>query len=326
MALPLADGEITLAVDGNMGSSFIDLEDVTRVITKGGRVQDIGKGLSDFNGFDTGIFVCTPAIFRALEYCMEEYDDTTISRAVQIMAVDGRRTNAFDIGDRLWIDIDNEKTLIKAESKLLPVLTKASDGPVSRYLNRPISLRITRYIWLKTDLTPNSISIFSFLLSLSAAFFFFLGEYFNLVIGAILTHVSSIIDGCDGEVARLKYKSTSFGSWFDAVLDRYADGFILFGLAYHTLFANDSHLPVFVVGFFALIGTFMNSYMADKYDGFMRKKLGTGRRYFRIGRDVRMFIIFLGALANQSLLTLLFIAVIMNLENIRRVVVLYRNG
>ena len=51
-----------------------------------------------------------------------------------------------------------------------------------------------------------------------------------------------------------------------------------------------------------------------------------GPHYFRIGRDVRIFIIFLGALMNQPLLTLLLIALLMNIENIRRVVVLYKNG
>jgi CDP-L-myo-inositol myo-inositolphosphotransferase len=54
----------------------------------------------------------------------------------------------------------------------------------------------------------------------------------------------------------------------------------------------------------------------------MKRKLGPGKYYFRMGRDVRMFIIFLGALINQPLLTLVLIALLMNAENIRRIVVL----
>jgi len=58
----------------------------------------------------------------------------------------------------------------------------------------------------------------------------------------------------------------------------------------------------------------------------MKRKLGPGEHYFRMGRDVRMFIIFIGALINQPLLTLVIIAILMNIENIRRVVVLNKDG
>jgi CDP-L-myo-inositol myo-inositolphosphotransferase len=156
------------------------------------------------------------------------------------------------------------------------------------------------------------------------ALFFFWGGYLNLVIGAILAQTSSIIDGCDGEIARLKFKTTEFGGWFDAVLDRYADAFLLFGLTYHVYFIGREWLTLFI-GFLAIIGAFMNSYTADKYDGLMKRKVGLGKYYLRIGRDVRIFFILLGALINQPLLTLILIALLMNLENIRRIVVLSRN-
>ena len=157
------------------------------------------------------------------------------------------------------------------------------------------------------------------------AFFFFLGGYSNLVIGALLAHLSSVIDGCDGEIARLKFQVTEFGGWFDAVLDRYADAFLLFGLTYYVYAANRDISALFI-GFLAIIGTFMNSYTADKYDGLMKRKLVPGKYYFRMGRDVRMFIIFVGALLNQPLIVLALIALLMNAENIRRIVVLYKNG
>jgi CDP-L-myo-inositol myo-inositolphosphotransferase len=146
-----------------------------------------------------------------------------------------------------------------------------------------------------------------------------------LVVGALLAHVSSVIDGCDGEIARLKFQATEFGGWFDAVLDRYADAFLLFGLTYHVYVANSDIFALFI-GFLAMIGTFMNSYTADKYDGLMKRKLRPGKHYFRMGRDVRMFIIFVGALLNQPLLVLVLIALLMNAENIRRIVVLYKDA
>ncbi len=139
-----------------------------------------------------------------------------------------------------------------------------------------------------------------------------------------MAQISSVIDGCDGEIARLKFKATEFGGWLDAVLDRYADAFLLFGLTYHAYLINNNYWDI-VIGFLAIIGTFMNSYTADKYDGLMKRKLGPEKHYFRIGRDVRIFIILLGALINMPFLTLGIIAVSMNIENVRRIWLLYRN-
>ena len=125
--------------------------------------------------------------------------------------------------------------------------------------------------------------------------------------------------GCDGEVARLKYLESAFGGWFDAVLDRYADAFMLFGLTWH-VYAERAYAVVLVVGFLALIGSFMISYTADKYDGLMRASVESGKG-IRIGRDMRVFLIFLCAVCNQPLVALLIIAVLMNLETVRRVLV-----
>ncbi len=210
----------------------------------------------------------------------------------------------------------------EAENRLLAGLRKNTDGPVSRYLNRPISLKITKYL-LKTSITPNQISFFSFMLATVGAAFFFIDGYLYLAVGAVLAQVASVVDGCDGEIARLKFKITGFGGWFDAVLDRYADAFLLLGLTWH-VWSADGNFLVFFIGFMAIIGSFMNSYTADKYDGLMKRKLDIGKQYFRVGRDVRVFIIFVGALINQPLSTLIFIALLMNTENVRRVVVLYK--
>lgn len=319
----IADGEVMLAVDYNIKTNkLVDVNDVTKVLVEDNRILDIGKNIKKYNAYDTGIFLCSPAIFSAIEESLHN-NDSSLSGGIRVLASKGK-AKVFDIKDDYWIDVDDEKTFKKAESKLLDTLKKTSDGPVSRYLNRPISTRITRHL-LRTDITPNYVSFFPFILATLGAFFFFLGGYVNLVIGAILAQVSSVIDGCDGEIARLKFQITEFGGWFDAVLDRYADAFLLFGLTYYVYFANRNFLVLFI-GFLAIIGAFMNSYTADKYDGLMKRKLGPGKYYFRMGRDVRMFIIFLGALINQPLLALVLIALLMNAENIRRVVVLYKNG
>ena len=102
-------------------------------------------------------------------------------------------------------------------------------------------------------------------------------------------------------------------------MDRYSDAFLLLGLTLHVFSVSGSRLDL-LVGFLAIIGSFMNSYSADKYDGLMARRL-RGAPYFRLGRDVRVFIIFIGAVFNQPLLTLSVIALVMNIEVVRRIIV-----
>jgi len=318
----VADGEVMLAVDYNLENKTVDVNDVTKVLVDGNnRIVNIGKKIKKYNAYDTGIFLCSPALFEALEKGSAR-GETSLSAGIKILAKK-KKARVFDIKGNYWIDVDDEKAFRKAENILSVNLKKTSDGPVSRHLNRPISILISKYL-LKKRITPNQITFFAFMLSVIGAFFFFLEGYTNLLIGGILAQISSIIDGCDGEIARLKFQTSEFGGWYDAVLDRYADAFLLFGLTYYSYFLVENFLYL-LVGFLALIGTFMNSYTADKYDGLMKKRTIPGKHYFRIGRDVRMFIIFLGTLINQPVLILFIIAFTMNAENIRRIVMFYKS-
>lgn len=315
---PIDEGEITLAVDSYTTNSLIDMDDVTRVQSENGKVRDIGKGLVSFNGLDVGIFLCTPVLFEALERSAAIHGDTSLSGGVRCLATAGK-VKALDIQGRFWLDVDDPKALEKAERVLLEqVRDKPNDGPVSRYLNRPLSVRISRQL-TRLAISPNQISLVSFLFSLLAAGLFAVGGYPALLAGGVLAQVASIIDGCDGEVARLKFRESDFGGWFDAVLDRYADAFLLFGLTWHAYGARADGIAL-LIGFLAIIGSFMLSYTADKYDSLMRGRIAGGRR-LRIGRDIRVFLIFLGALFNQPFGALAVIAVLMNTETVRRVIV-----
>ncbi len=320
----LKKGEIALAVDGDLGNLLVDMEDVTRVRQESGKICHIGKGLENFNGFDTGVFYCTPAIFDAIAKKSRQ-GDTSLSAAVRHMA-DRKRANAVDVSGQFWIDVDDPESFKRAEQAMLNRLhAKLNDGPVSRYLNRHLSIQISK-ILVRYPITPNHISLVSFICSLIAAVLFVAGRYFTLVLGGILAQFASIVDGCDGEVARLTYQSSDYGGWLDAVLDRYADAFLLFGLTWY-LYTTGSERTFLFVGFMAIIGSFMLSYTADKYDNLMGKRIKHGRfAGLRLGRDVRIFLIFLGGLVNQIRLTLVIIALVMNLETMRRVLTCRQDG
>lgn len=114
---PVEDDETILAVDFNVrGNAYVDLDDVTRVRVEAGRITAIGKGLEDHNAYDTGLFLGTPALFRALGESQER-GDFTLSGGLKVLAMAGK-ARVWDIGARYWIDVDDEKAVAKAESLL----------------------------------------------------------------------------------------------------------------------------------------------------------------------------------------------------------------
>ncbi len=116
MASTLEPDTVTLAVDFNVAGSINDLDDVTRVKCSDGRIEHIGKVIRDFNAIDTGIFLCTPVIFEALEASQAAGDDS-ISGAMNVLARWGK-ARVFDIQGRLWLDVDDPPSFDKAEDLL----------------------------------------------------------------------------------------------------------------------------------------------------------------------------------------------------------------
>ncbi len=316
---PPPPGEMRLAVDRDKDGIF-DLDDVTRVRIDDGRIQDIEKLLDDWDAGDTGIMLCTSGLYEGLERAAARNEHGLSDGLRELAGEDRART--VDVTGMSWLDVDTPEALREAERRLLREHgAKTRDGPVARHLNRPVSRWLSRYL-VRTAVTPNQISVFSWLLSCVAAGLMAAGGYPALAAGGALAQLASIIDGCDGEIARLKHSQSEFGGWFDAVLDRYADAVLLFGLMWHEFSATGTSLSV-LLGFAAIVGSFLNSYTADKYDGLMAQRL-QGASYFRLGRDVRVFVIFLGALLNLPLVTLGVIALVMNVEVVRRIVVCAR--
>tara|TARA_B100000929_G_scaffold63301_1_gene48213 strand:+ start:1076 stop:2410 length:1335 start_codon:yes stop_codon:yes gene_type:complete len=295
-------------------SQFNELNDATKVKTKNGNISHIGKSIKAIDGFDTGFFVIAS---KTLEHTgsMSDEKNISLSRVMQKIA-DNDHLCCIVVPAQSWMDIDTKEDLEKAKDFLFDAAnSKSNDGPVSRYLNRPISNRISKQI-VNFPVKPNHISLVSFLLSLLAAIIMASAGHLFLVLGALLAQLSSILDGCDGEIARLKNISSKYGGWFDQTLDRYADFLLITGLTFHTYYLHQS-IYVFLIGILAIGGSLILSYSAIVYD-----PASKNIQKFRMGRDVRIFIILIGSIANFPYVTLLFLALLMNIEVLRRLWVL----
>lgn len=142
----------------------------------------------------------------------------------------------IEVDEESWQAIAKPEDLKAAEQKLDRWLVKPTDGIFAR-MNRSVSIPISRQL-LRFPITPNMVSLFTLALSLVGAAFFAVGGYFNCLAGAILGVWGSILDGCDGEIARLKLQASVFGCWLDTICDYtyYIVTFagIIVGVARHT--------------------------------------------------------------------------------------------
>lgn len=123
----------------------------------------------------------------------------------------------FESGEFVVAPVD-ARTRREAEDLLLASLIKATDGLISRAINRKVSLRVTRSL-LETSLTPNQMTVIAGAFGFAAILAVAWGGAAWFVPGAVLLQAQSILDGCDGEISRLKYIRSRLGEWLDQVLD-----------------------------------------------------------------------------------------------------------
>ena len=117
------------------------------------------------------------------------------------------------------------------------------------------------------------------------------------ILAGLVIQLSSIVDGCDGEVARLRFQSSKFGGWFDTILDRYADTVIVGGVSFGYWLAHP-HPAVWLGAMMALTGFIMASYVKKEFVIRFQSKPPAGLLGALIKRDLRIFAIMLGAIAN----------------------------
>ncbi len=116
------------------------------------------------------------------------------------------------------IRIERESEIPDAERRLFQRLIKPTESFLSQKFERKVSLAITRRL-LYTRVTPNRISIASILLGVLSALLFLGDSRMLHVLGGVLLLFSSILDGCDGELARLRFQESRWGSWLDFLGD-----------------------------------------------------------------------------------------------------------
>ena len=295
-----------------------ELVGVTKVYIEDSYVKTIGKDLKRYNAVDCGVFVLSTNVFSTLEESFR-LGNYSLTGGIKKLAAH-KKLVAHDIGNHLWQGINTNGDLKYAEKKLFSTLRGHRDGLIAKHINRRLSIPITKII-SKYDISPNVITIISFLISVGGGLSFFFGPIF-ILLGGVLVQLSAVIDGVDGEISRLKFKSSKYGVYLDSILDRYADAAIIIGVTYYC-YRSFPETWFILVALLALLGTNLSMMSMDVFfrsfgSKYVTTTLGTKAKFLLAGRDGRLFLIFIGAITNQLLPVMIILAVTTNLLMIYR--------
>jgi CDP-L-myo-inositol myo-inositolphosphotransferase len=301
LAEPLAQDEVTLAVDYDAENVF-DLPDLTKVEVCEERIAAIGKDLTTWNAGDTGLFYCSSRLFEGLARAHER-SKFSLTDGIQECAAKGG-VRAIDVTGKLWLDVDTPEAFQEATRRIDAAMAKGGeDGFISQYINRPLSRRLSVAL-SRTPLTPNHITLLSFFMGLLGAVGLATTDPWFWLAGGVLIQVASIVDGCDGEIARIKLLQSPQGAWLDTVLDRYSD--LAVGLAV-TFAASQMHDAVWVwpAGFAATASFLMASYVTKEFQIRFHRPYPNSIVNKLKRRDLRILAIALGAVTGQPFVALL---------------------
>lgn len=122
-----------------------------------------------------------------------------------------------EFSDTYWMRLSTDKESVKkAENMIFAHVGKTATGRISRNLNSKVSLPTSRLL-VKTPLTPNMISVLINVIGMLCGVFYAIGYP---VVGALFMEAATILDRCDGEVARVKLMETKKGQWVDTISDQ----------------------------------------------------------------------------------------------------------
>jgi 1L-myo-inositol 1-phosphate cytidylyltransferase / CDP-L-myo-inositol myo-inositolphosphotransferase len=170
-----------------------------------------------------------PAAWAAIPHRIVVLAAPALSAAITVLQPEGGAHDMAAVEERLArrfgpaaaipseidpMDIATSEDIRPAERRLLRGLVKDTDGFMARHFDRHISLQISRRL-APTAVKPTQISLLSSAIGVCGAPFFLSSLWYWQMAGALLFLLHSIVDGCDGELARLKFQETRYGGILD---------------------------------------------------------------------------------------------------------------
>lgn len=148
----------------------------------------------------------------------------------------------------------------RAENIAYEHIRNSTSGWIARNINKRISIQFSR-ILARLRIHPNVITIANFIIMIAGACFLWKGGYLNFLIAGIVFQVVSIIDGCDGEVAKINNMFSRSGGLMDTISD-YTAVFLYLGIAgmhYYSVVSHTIFIWTIVFAAFGVIAIVISS-------------------------------------------------------------------
>jgi len=204
------------------------------------------------------------------------------ARAVRALADEGAASIVLRIGDGAALADGTEKdierlrgtTPVQVEAgngpeialpgawQIIRATGKPGDGLVSRWLNRPISQRVTWLVLAIRGIRPIHVTIFNALLAVPMFLLLLFGGRGGLILGAILFHAASVLDGVDGEMARATFRTSADGATLDSLVDMSINFLFVLGLTIHL--ALRDHDAIGWIGVWAIVAMIVGNVLIGR--------------------------------------------------------------
>lgn len=271
-------------------------------------LRSVGLRLVAPDGVFAGLVLATQGLLRA--WPREEDEEPLASDALERALAELARREpvaTFAVAE-LWQEIRNEADVATARRKVLAGAVGIADGVIARHLNRPLSRRITERLVTRA-VQPWQVSLSVFALTLAAGLAFAVGHAGT---GGVLAQTAAVLDGVDGELARIRYQDSAFRRVYDALLDRIGDAAVIGGMTLYAWLAGAGH-GVVAIGFAAVAGSSLSMLVKEKYGTQFARPWADERegaaRWLLLGRDGRLFLALVAGVTGHVEAVLAYIAV-----------------
>ena len=234
-----------------------------------------------------------------------------ISKYVQDKLGSGSsKINHLEINEGYWYHLTNShESFRQAEDILFSNVGKTATGWISRKINSKFSLPTSR-ILVKTPLTPNMISVLINIIGMLSGVFLAL---LQPVLGCFFLYLATVLDRCDGEVARVKLMETKNGQWVDTISDQFTVLSFFIGLTIGYYRVSDSNMAI-VFGLFNLFVLFFFLswsfyYLANYTNSGSLVSYFTVDKYGDKPSLIRRFILFLRPMSRRNAYAMGFLIV-----------------
>jgi phosphatidylglycerophosphate synthase len=240
--------------------------------------DDKGVWIKDKNGNFSGLALCPSACVANVSRVLGE-PGPLANRLEKVFpsAVGRSLTQGF------MESVKTEEEARQAEERLVKALGKDTDSFLARHIDRHISLAITRRL-ARTQITANQVTLLNFFVGLVGAALFAQPNRWLQVLGAFVFLFSSTVDGCDGEIARLKFQQSQFGGWLDIMTDNLVH-VAVFGAIAIGLYREDPADRFIWLGVFSCLGVLLSAGMVSWK--VLRFRSGEGNFFVSVGAELK---------------------------------------